>query len=586
MDLIHSFLALLWLLSIPFSLSHPLSTGKQDIVEFTINLTLENANPTGAGPRKVVLVNGSLPGPPLLLEQGQKVKFRVNNHLPNETAIHFHGVGQKGTPWADGTPGVSQDPIQPGASYLYEWYADEAGTYFYHAHDRGQIMDGLYGAIIIAHDRTAERPFHLISSAPADEKAMFKSERNIKPLMVSDWSQFPFQDFNGVQKSSHIDYTCMDSIIVNGMGSQYCLPRGQLEGLMTPAFRQLLRIVGNPQLSNKGCVPPVPGIQGDFDFHLENLPPTAYDVCTPGSNANLTVSVSKEDKWAAITLINPGGLLSLKVMIDNHLLHVYAVDGHYIIPQTVDQVVINPGDRISIMVKLDQPIGRYTIRFSNNGLGQFLSGYAVLAYEGATGEAPNANPLMDYAGNPIGNATIKIFSDITAAPFPSVQPAATADVTHTFLTKKLGRPYDAYEWSLSGTYRYNRSDEERTPPLLYRNPDTIESSSALIKTKRDQWVDLIIKVAGPYAQPHPMHKHGNKAFIIGSGTGPFPWANVAEAAAALPPGTFNFKNPPYRDTYTTLPGFNTDVWVVFRYKADHPGAWLLHCHVQTHFSGG
>ena len=335
-------------------------------------------------------------------------------------------------------------------------------------------------------------------------------------------------------------------------------------------------------------MPPVPGIQGDFDFAYDKIPLKAYDKCVAGTGAaaNYTVKVDKKDGWAAMTMINPGGLLSLKVMIDNHQLYIYAVDGQYIIPQIVDQIVVNPGDRISFLVKLDQDIGRYKFRLANNGLGQFLSGFATLEYAGATGAAANSIPLMDYAGNPIHNATIKLFSDHDASPFPPLKPAAVAHASHSFVTKKLGRPYDAYEWTLTGSYRYNRTDEERAPPLLFQDPSRIEPSSALIKTAQAHWIDLIIKVEGPYAQPHPMHKHGNKFFVVGSGTGPFPWSTVTEAAKHLPPGTFNFENPPYRDTWTTLPGFNTDAWAVLRYHVENPGAWLLHCHVQTHFSGG
>lgn len=196
--------------------SRPLIPETQEVIDFIVDLTWEDANPTGVGLRKVIKVNGSFPGPPLYLEPGQKVKFLANNHLPNDTAIHFHGIGQRRTPWADGTPGISQDSIRPGASYLYEWYADEPGVYFYHAHERGQIMDGLYGAIVISASDDAQRPFHLLSPNGADQIAMRLAESKLQPLMISDWSQFTFEEFDRVQRRANIDYTCMDSIIING----------------------------------------------------------------------------------------------------------------------------------------------------------------------------------------------------------------------------------------------------------------------------------------------------------------------------------------------------------------------------------
>ena len=208
---------LLWQCLISICLSHPFQTAKADVVDFTIDLIHENIDPIGAGHRRAILVNGSFPGPPLFLQAGQKVKLVVKNRLQNETAVHFHGIGQQKTPWADGTPGVSQYPIKPGETYLYEWYADEPGVFFYHAHDRGQIMDGLYGAIVVAADNEAERPFDLLSSDPIERAAMRKAENKIQPLLISDWTQFTFEEFNHVQSQAHIDFTCMDSVVINGV---------------------------------------------------------------------------------------------------------------------------------------------------------------------------------------------------------------------------------------------------------------------------------------------------------------------------------------------------------------------------------
>lgn len=187
-----------------------------DIVRFEVDLTAGSVNPVGAGFRNAILVNGSFPGPPLHLHVGQSVEFLVRNHLRVDTTIHFHGIGQRPTPWADGTPGLSQAEIRPGASFLYQWQADEPGVYFYHAHNRGQIMDGLYGAIVIAASPQADRPFQLISDNPTDVDAMREAERKLHPLLISDWSQYTFSQFYEVEQSANIDFTCMDAIVVNG----------------------------------------------------------------------------------------------------------------------------------------------------------------------------------------------------------------------------------------------------------------------------------------------------------------------------------------------------------------------------------
>jgi FtsP/CotA-like multicopper oxidase with cupredoxin domain len=72
---------------------------------------------------------------------------RVRNRLPVHTSIHWHGVLVPAN--MDGVPGLSFDGIAPGASFTYEFRAQQSGTYWYHSHSRFQEQTGLYGPIII-----------------------------------------------------------------------------------------------------------------------------------------------------------------------------------------------------------------------------------------------------------------------------------------------------------------------------------------------------------------------------------------------------------------------------------------------------
>lgn len=123
-------------------------------------------------------------------------------------------------------------------------------------------------------------------------------------------------------------------------------------------------------------------------------------------------------------------------------------------------------------------------------------------------------------------------------------------------------------------------------PHLLREPASIAPSDLILKTHKDEWIDLILEVEGPFAQAHPMHKHGNKAFILGHGLGAFPWPDIETAAKELPADTFNFVDPPHRDSLNTIEGVRINTWLALRYKAENPGAWLFHCHIQTHLAGG
>ena len=99
--------------------------------------------------------NGSAPGPTIQVTQGDRVRIIVDNHLPEPTAMHWHGFE---IPHAmDGGPGISQDPIAPGGRFVYEFTLHQAGTFFYHSHMAMQEMMGMLGAFIM-HPTTPYRP--------------------------------------------------------------------------------------------------------------------------------------------------------------------------------------------------------------------------------------------------------------------------------------------------------------------------------------------------------------------------------------------------------------------------------------------
>ncbi|KIX06164.1 uncharacterized protein Z518_04138 [Rhinocladiella mackenziei CBS 650.93] len=560
---------------------------RAETIKFDITLTWEDYSPNGGASRKMILTNGTFPGPPLKMKVGDSVEFLVHNHLPDPTTIHFHGIVQTGTPWSDGVPGLTQYAIAPNSSFLYKWTADASGVYFYHSHYRSQIMDGLYGAIIIQPADEADKPFSLISNDTAAVEAMQKADDNLQTIFVSDYNKYTSAEIHEQQEAANIDFACADSIILNGMGSQYCLTRDELTAYTSSKVASLLATVSPSELTDKGCLPPdTPATQGNFTFDIASLPADAYGTCTPSTGEMAVFDADPSLGWVALTFINPGGYELLKFTIDAHKMWVYAVDGGYIYPKLVDQITINNGDRYSVLVQLNQAPAQYAIRVANSGLNQVISGFGILNYLGSTGPAssdPNALAGMDFAGN---NLTVLVpFSDNIASPYPPNAPAPSADVTYIMDIKKLGEPYGAYEWTLSGVNGFNSTMED-IDPLLFEDPSTITANDLIYKTAMGQWVDLIIKTEGPLAAPHPMHKHSNKAYVLGKGVGTWNWTTVDEAVAALPPDTLNFVDPPLRDGYTTQGSQGNDTWMVIRYNVVNPGAFLFHCHVQTHVAGG
>lgn len=93
--------------------------------------------------------NGTVPGPMIRVTEGDQVRIVVRNELSVPTTIHWHGVEVPNA--MDGVPGVTQDPIQPGESFTYEFTAKPAGTFMYHSHYEGdvQVSAGLYAPMLI-----------------------------------------------------------------------------------------------------------------------------------------------------------------------------------------------------------------------------------------------------------------------------------------------------------------------------------------------------------------------------------------------------------------------------------------------------
>jgi FtsP/CotA-like multicopper oxidase with cupredoxin domain len=93
--------------------------------------------------------NGQVPGPTLRVRLGQTVRVVLRNELPMPTTIHWHGVRVPNA--MDGVPEVTQPPVLPGESFVYEFTPKDAGTYWFHPHVRSmeQVERGLYGLLIV-----------------------------------------------------------------------------------------------------------------------------------------------------------------------------------------------------------------------------------------------------------------------------------------------------------------------------------------------------------------------------------------------------------------------------------------------------
>lgn len=118
------------------------------IKEYHLNINEQQVNVTGK-PLKRITVNGKFTAPLLEFEEGDEAVIHVHNQLKNQdTSLHWHGLLLPGL--MDGVPGFNGfKGIAPNGDFIYRFKVKQNGTYWYHAHTKGQEQDGLYGPLVI-----------------------------------------------------------------------------------------------------------------------------------------------------------------------------------------------------------------------------------------------------------------------------------------------------------------------------------------------------------------------------------------------------------------------------------------------------
>jgi FtsP/CotA-like multicopper oxidase with cupredoxin domain len=97
--------------------------------------------------------NERVPGPAIRVRKGDSLRIVVDNALPVDTAVHWHGLRVPNE--MDGVPYVTQPPIKPGQKFTYSYTAFDSGTYWYHPHQNSheQVARGLYGPLIVEEEK-------------------------------------------------------------------------------------------------------------------------------------------------------------------------------------------------------------------------------------------------------------------------------------------------------------------------------------------------------------------------------------------------------------------------------------------------
>lgn len=177
-------------LSILFFLTAPFFAGAQRTVHYDLYVK-DTIVTFGGKEKRAIAVNGQIPMPALEFTEGDTAEIVVHNGLKESTSLHWHGVFLPNK--EDGVPYLTQQPIAPGADYVYRFPVIQHGTHWYHSHSGLQEQIGMYGSFIM-HKRKEDKTFRKgIDDLPA-VPVILSEWTNLKPENVhrmlhnaSDW---------------------------------------------------------------------------------------------------------------------------------------------------------------------------------------------------------------------------------------------------------------------------------------------------------------------------------------------------------------------------------------------------------------
>ncbi|TYI99473.1 hypothetical protein E1A91_A13G020000v1 [Gossypium mustelinum] len=497
--------------------------------------------------RSIISVNGQFPGPRIVAREGDQLLIKVVNHVHNNVSIHWHGIRQLRSGWADGPAYVTQCPIQTGQSYVYNFtIVGQRGTLFWHAHI-SWLRATLYGPFVILPKRGVPYPF----AKPYKEVPIESGSMQILRLISQ-----AFQTGGGPNIS--------DAYTINGLpGPLYnCSAKDTFKLKVKTGKTYLLRLI-NAALND------------ELFFSIANHTLTAVDVdaiyvkpfetetllITPGQTTNVILK-TKPSYPNATFFMTARPYVTGQGTFDNST--VAGILEYESPPNSLHS---------SKMFPLFKPIlpALNDTSFATN----FASRLRSLASAQYPANVPQKVDKHFFFTVGLGTSPCQ-HNQTCQGPNGTKFAASVNNISFTMPTTALLQAH--FFGQSNGVYT---PDFPGTPTIPFNYTGTPPDNTVVINGTKvvvlpfNTSVELVMQdtnILG--AESHPLHLHGFNFFVVGQGFGNFD--------PNKDPAKFNLIDPIERNTV----GVPSGGLVAIRFLADNPGVWFMHCHLEVHTSWG
>ncbi|KAJ6474163.1 laccase 17 [Mycena sanguinolenta] len=277
-----------------------------------------------------------------------------------------------------------------------------------------------------------------------------------------------------------------------------------------------------------------------------------------------------------LRVINISAFAAYTFSVDGHVFDVIETDGIATVPLTVSSFVIHAAQRYSVILTANQPVNNYWMRAPMTVSGSsaiceniffhsphlpFISNAVdkqnvkgILRYAGA----PNSDPVTSAVSSSAGQLQEYQLATLTNPGAPGGSAPADHVIDLDFDSAGKGI------WEINGIV-YTPPD---LPTLLKIINGATTASDFTVSEHTfilaaNEVVELRIH-GSDHGITHPFHLHGHAFDVVQSASGPV-----------------NYVNPPRRDVVAVEQG-----GVIIRFRADNPGPWFLHCHIDWHLEAG